>query len=104
MNQYSSTPSLTKLQTTMLLLLLLLPLSAVADDLCMVHSMCETNVAHGGACMKMHTGSESLVRPSMGSWISYGLGTENRNLPGFVTICPTSLHGGAPPGQLAPAR
>ncbi|MEC9091213.1 MAG: DUF1501 domain-containing protein [Planctomycetota bacterium] len=69
-------------------------LPEVADDLCMIHSMCETNVSHGGACMKMHTGSESLIRPSLGSWISYGLGTDNQNLPGFITICPTSLHGG----------
>ncbi len=69
-------------------------LPQVADDLCMVHSMCETNVAHGGACMKLHTGDEDQVRPSIGSWISYGLGTENRNLPSFITICPTSLHGG----------
>ena len=60
----------------------------------MIHSVCETNVAHGGACMKLHTGDEAFLRPSMGSWISYGLGTENRNLPSFITICPTSLHGG----------
>ena len=69
-------------------------LPEVADDLCMIHSLCETNVSHGGACMKLHTGDEALLRPSMGSWVSYGLGTENRNLPAFVTICPTSLHGG----------
>ncbi|MDA7666295.1 DUF1501 domain-containing protein [bacterium] len=70
-------------------------LPKVADELCFLHSVCETNVAHGGACMKLHTGEEALLRPSMGSWVSYGLGTENSNLPGFVTICPTSLHGGA---------
>ena len=69
-------------------------LPTVADDLCMIHSMCETNVAHGGACMKIHTGDEANMRPSMGSWVSYGLGTENQNLPSFITICPTSLHGG----------
>lgn len=69
-------------------------LPAVADELCMLHSVCETNVAHGGACMKMHTGDEALLRPSMGAWVSYGLGTANQNLPSFVTICPTSLHGG----------
>ena len=69
-------------------------LPKVADDICMLNSLCETNVAHGGACMKLHTGNESLLRPSLGSWVSYGLGTENRNLPSFVTICPTSLHGG----------
>ena len=44
--------------------------------------------------MKIHTGDEDQVRPSVGSWISYGLGTENNNLPSFITICPTSLHGG----------
>ena len=69
-------------------------LPSVADELCMLHSVCETNVAHGGACMKMHTGDEDQVRPSVGAWISYGLGTENNNLPGFITICPTTLHGG----------
>ncbi len=69
-------------------------LPKVADDLCMIHSVCETNVAHGGACMKLHTGDEAQLRPSMGSWVSYGLGTANENLPTFLTICPTSLHGG----------
>jgi len=69
-------------------------LPTVADDLCMMHSVCETNVSHGAACMKLHTGDDTLVRPSMGSWISYGLGTENQNLPSFITICPTSAHGG----------
>ena len=70
-------------------------LPKVADELCMVHSLCETNVSHAGACMKMHTGDEALLRPSMGAWINYGLGSDNNNLPGFVTICPTSLHGGS---------
>lgn len=69
-------------------------LPEVADELCMLHSVCETNVSHGGACMKLHTGDEALLRPSMGAWVSYGIGSENRNLPDFVTICPTSLHGG----------
>ena len=69
-------------------------LPAVADDLCMVHSMCDTNVAHGGATMKLHTGHDALVRPSLGSWVSYGLGTENQNLPSFINICPSSIHGG----------
>lgn len=69
-------------------------LPEVADEICMLHGLCDTNVAHGGACMKLFTGSDSLIRPSMGSWISYGLGTANQNLPSFITICPTSLHGG----------
>ncbi len=53
-----------------------------------------TNAAHGGALLKLHTGSDRFVRPSMGSWVLYGLGTENENLPGFITICPTLAHGG----------
>jgi hypothetical protein len=64
------------------------------DDLCFIHSLHGTNSAHGGAVMKLHTGSDNLVRPSVGSWVNYGLGSENRNLPGFVTICPTLAHGG----------
>src|SRR5205814_607340 len=64
------------------------------DDLCLIHSLHGTNAAHGGALLKLHTGSDNFVRPSLGSWITYGLGTENRNLPGFITICPTLAHGG----------
>ena len=64
------------------------------DDLCFVHSLHGTNAAHGGALLKLHTGSDNFVRPSIGSWVTYGLGSENRNLPGFVTICPTLAHGG----------
>ena len=64
------------------------------DDLCMVHSVYGTNPAHGGAMMKLHTGSDNFIRPSIGSWVSYGLGTENSNLPAFVTICPTLAFGG----------
>ncbi|MFN0053239.1 MAG: DUF1501 domain-containing protein, partial [Planctomycetales bacterium] len=64
------------------------------DDLCMVHSVHGTNPAHGGAVLKLHTGSDNFVRPSIGSWVSYGLGTENSNLPAFITICPTLAHGG----------
>jgi hypothetical protein len=65
-----------------------------ADDLCMVHSVHGTNPAHGGAMLKLHTGTDNFVRPSIGSWVSYGLGTDNRNLPSYVTICPTLGHGG----------
>ncbi len=60
----------------------------------MLHSMHGTNAAHGGALLMLHTGSDRFTRPSMGSWISYGLGTENQNLPAFITICPTLAHGG----------
>ena len=64
------------------------------DDLCFVRSMYGSNSRHGGALLELHTGSDTFVRPSMGSWITYGLGTENQNLPGFITICPTLTHGG----------
>ena len=64
------------------------------DDLTFVKSMHGSNEAHGGAMLKVHTGSDTFVRPSMGSWISYGLGSENDNLPSFVTIRPTLGHGG----------
>lgn len=64
------------------------------DDICFLHGMHGTNAAHGGAMMKIHTGSDNLVRPSVGSWVTYGLGSENDSLPGFVTVCPTLAHGG----------
>ncbi len=64
------------------------------DDLCIINSLHGTNAAHGGALLKLHTGSDAFVRPSIGSWVTYGLGTENQNLPGFITICPTLAHGG----------
>ncbi|HUR28521.1 MAG TPA: DUF1501 domain-containing protein [Planctomycetota bacterium] len=64
------------------------------DKLCFVKSLWGTNEAHGGALLALHTGSATFVRPSMGSWIVYGLGSENADLPGFITICPTLGHGG----------
>jgi hypothetical protein len=67
---------------------------ALADELCVLKAVHGTNEAHGGALLKLHTGSESQVRPSMGAWVSYGLGTENANLPSFITINPTLGHGG----------
>jgi len=65
------------------------------DDICFIKSMHGSNSRHGGALLELHTGSDTFVRPAMGSWVTYGLGTENRDLPGFVTICPTLSHGGA---------
>jgi Protein of unknown function (DUF1501) len=65
-----------------------------ADDLCVIRSIHADNSAHGGALLQLHTGSDTFVRPSIGSWLTYGLGTENQNLPGFITICPTLGHGG----------
>ena len=67
---------------------------ARADDLCIIKSVHGTNEAHGGALLKLHTGSDALVRPSLGSWVSYGLGSENQNLPSFLTINPAQGHGG----------
>jgi len=65
-----------------------------ADDLCFVKSLFGSNPAHGGALLKIHTGTDTFIRPSMGSWVSYGLGTENSDLPAYITICPTLGHGG----------
>ncbi len=64
------------------------------DDLCFVKSLHGSNPAHGGALLKIHTGTDTFIRPSMGSWVSYGLGTENDDLPAYITICPTLGHGG----------
>jgi len=65
-----------------------------ADELCFVHSLHTKGVSHGQAVCMLHTGTDSLVRPSVGAWVSYGLGTENRDLPGFVSITPPRGHGG----------
>ncbi len=65
-----------------------------ADDLCFIKSVQTDAVAHGPATLFFHTGATTLVRPSMGAWITYGLGSENENLPGFVSICPSALIGG----------
>jgi len=64
------------------------------DDLCFIHSMHTEGVAHGPSTLFLHTGATNLVRPSMGSWISYGLGTENANVPGFISISPADSKGG----------
>ncbi|MCB1230532.1 MAG: DUF1501 domain-containing protein [Verrucomicrobiae bacterium] len=64
------------------------------DDLCFLHGMHTEGVAHGPATLFLHTGATNLVRPSVGAWISYGLGTENENLPAFVTINPPANKGG----------
>lgn len=64
------------------------------DDLCFLHGLHTEGVAHGPSTLFLHTGSTNLIRPSMGSWVTYGLGTENENLPGFVTIGPSAGNGG----------
>jgi len=64
------------------------------DDLCFVHSLHTEGVAHGPATLFLHCGSTNFVRPSVGSWVNYALGSENENLPGFVSIAPSSGNGG----------
>src|SRR5262249_5246850 len=66
-----------------------------ADDLCVINSMHCSNSRHGGVVLEWHTGSDTFVRPSMGWWILYGLGSENQNFPGYVTICQDLSQGGA---------
>ncbi len=61
-------------------------LASVADDLCLLRGMSADNPQHAGATLQFHTGTFAEVRPSMGAWVSYGLGTENENLPSFVSI------------------
>ena len=67
-----------------------------ADDLCVIRSMHADNSNHNGACLQMNTGEQAFSRPSMGSWILYGLGSENQDLPGFVVISPNQPAQGAP--------
>lgn len=67
--------------------------SRYADDLCLLNGMHTSNAAHPQATIALHTGSVNFVRPSMGSWVTYGLGSESQNLPGFVTINPVGLGG-----------
>lgn len=63
-------------------------LGKVADELCMLRAVVSDNKAHSPAALQFHTGHLAEARPSMGSWISYGLGTENEDLPSFITVHP----------------
>src|SRR5204862_2090184 len=72
----------------------LLPhLAECADDLCVIRSGVADNISHPGAYRQMHTGEQTFSRPSLGSWLLYGLGSENQNLPGFVVISPQETQG-----------
>lgn len=64
------------------------------DHLQFIHSMHTEGVAHGPSTLFLHCGSLNTVRPSMGSWTIYGLGSENENLPGFISIAPSIGNGG----------
>jgi hypothetical protein len=66
-----------------------------ADDLCLLNSLCTDVPNHPQACLMLHTGEFRFTRPSVGAWVLYGLGTENQDLPGFVTISPPADLGGA---------
>ena len=66
-----------------------------ADDLALIRSMQTDLPAHPQAFLRLHTGTSQFVRPSLGAWATYGLGTENENLPGFITIAPPANFGGA---------
>ena len=70
-------------------------LAEQADHLCILNGMKTNNAAHQQATIALHTGSENFVRPSLGAWITYGLGTEAEDLPGYVTINPINDLGGA---------
>jgi hypothetical protein len=65
-----------------------------ADDLCFIKSMHTKGTSHGQAVSMIHTGNDNLLRPSVGAWVSYGLGAENENLPAFISITPPAGHGG----------
>ncbi len=65
------------------------------DELCVIRSMVTDDPNHPGGCLLMNTGERVLSRPSLGSWITYGLGTENQNLPGFIAIGPGPIIEGA---------
>ena len=71
------------------------------DDICVLRSMQSKGQSHGQAVCMLHTGTDNFVRPSVGSWVSYGLGRENENLPTFVSISPSASHGG--PRNYGPA-
>jgi hypothetical protein len=64
------------------------------EDICLIRSMKSAHFDHTEAAVGMHTGSATFTRPSMGSWLSYGLGTVNQDLPSFIVIAPNLLYGG----------
>jgi hypothetical protein len=69
--------------------------SACIDDICLVRSMVTDDPNHPGGCLLMNTGERVFSRPSLGAWVTYGLGTENQNLPGFMAVGPGPIIEGA---------
>jgi hypothetical protein len=70
-------------------------IGSVIDDVTLIRSMQTSHSNHYNATLGMHTGSFNVTRPSIGAWVSYGLGTENRNLPSFVVIAPSTPYAGS---------
>lgn len=71
-------------------------IGGVIDEICVIRSMNGGDqVSHGPALLNINTGSGVFARPSLGAWALYGLGTENQNLPGFMSLSPSLYHGGA---------
>src|SRR5262249_49896238 len=70
-------------------------IAAHADELCVLRSMHTDLPAHPEAYLMLHTGSSQFIRPSLGAWTLYGLGTDNDNLPGFIAVKPTARNSGA---------
>src|SRR4029077_5258377 len=60
--------------------------SKYADDLCVIRSMYTDTAAHASGCLQMNTGNITIGKPSLGAWLSYGLGTDNEDLPSFVVM------------------
>jgi len=69
-------------------------MAGCVDDLCVIRSMTSDHTNHYEATLGIHTGSFTFARPSLGSWVSYGLGTENRNLPSYIVIAPKTPYAG----------
>src|SRR5690606_5831620 len=69
-------------------------MAGCVDDIALIRSMHTSHSNHYNATLGMHTGSFAQSRPRSGSWVTYGLGTMNRNLPGFVVIAPQQTYAG----------
>ncbi|MEX0793838.1 MAG: DUF1501 domain-containing protein [Pirellulaceae bacterium] len=69
-------------------------MGACVDEIALIRSMHTSHSNHYNATLGMHTGSFTVSRPSIGSWVSYGLGSENRDLPSFITIAPQTPYAG----------
>jgi len=68
-------------------------LGGCVDDICFIHSMVTETPGHGMEQLRVHTGSDRLVRPTLGSWAMYGLGAETQELPGFIVLTPQLKYG-----------